>query len=77
MGAGDRDRIGRLAHKVKGSSSMVGASRMARCAAAIEGCGPEVSLADYDALIRELDREFAAAGAFILEFEPADEAARR
>jgi len=77
VGAGDRDRIGRLAHKVKGSSSMVGASRMARCAAAIEGCGPEVSLADYDALIRELDREFAAAGAFILEFEPADEAARR
>ncbi|MBL8985627.1 MAG: response regulator [Gemmatimonadetes bacterium] len=76
-GAGDRDRIWALAHKVKGSSGMVGASRMARCAAAIQACGPDVALADLDALIRELDREFAAAGAFILHFEPADQAAHR
>ncbi len=70
IATGDREQIGRLAHKIKGSAAMVGAVRVARSAAAIEADGA-ASSGELTRLSEQLDREFEAARQFVVSSESA------
>jgi HPt (histidine-containing phosphotransfer) domain-containing protein len=69
--SGDWTRVGRIAHALKGASSVVGATAAQRLAAEVEGLsrgGPQDRLAS---LTRELDRELGRAVEFLATQTPA------
>ncbi len=66
--ARNSDQVHRVAHKIRGSSAMIGAGSLARVAGAIEGHVGCSDTAELDSLLRELDTEFRSARAFAIRY---------
>lgn len=67
MARGDLAEVRRAAHKLKGSSGMVGAKRLATVAAELERAAAAGSVPDGSAFLRRLETEFAAAVRYVAE----------
>ncbi|MEB0045432.1 MULTISPECIES: Hpt domain-containing protein [unclassified Pseudomonas] len=57
--AGDAEQLGATAHSFKGSSSNMGALRLAELCSQLEQRAKTLSLADVEQLVADIDGEFA------------------